>query len=188
MPTFVWGSGCRRFESCNTDVEWLDRTTVCMANLVIFTGVRFALGWHGGGARRQVGALQCLTNRGSRLHVACSGSVASTREAENKQQHRTVRGGIVIKNDDGTKLNAEFSVEREGQTWLLRLSARGGIVGSPSEINPDYIPALVVLLPKLDVAGSSPVARSEISKATATTYVAVAFFFVSVGISRVTVR
>ena len=42
-------------------------------------------------------------------------------------------------------------------------------------------------LPKLDVAGSSPVARSCISKATATTCVAVAFLFVHEGIARVTI-
>ena len=43
-------------------------------------------------------------------------------------------------------------------------------------------------LPKLDVAGSSPVARSDTSKATATSYVAVAFLFARALLIRVTVR
>ena len=43
-------------------------------------------------------------------------------------------------------------------------------------------------LPKLDVAGSSPVARSDTSKATATIYVMVAFLFARVLLFRVTVR
>jgi hypothetical protein len=62
------------------------------------------------------------------------------------------------------------------------------VVGTIGGWSAGVIQLVECQLPKLDVAGSSPVARSLASKATATIYVAVAFLFVPVEVSRVTVR
>lgn len=51
--------------------------------------------------------------------------------------------------DDGRELNAEFTVEPDGVFLSLVLESAGGTSGSDRSRNPDYVPALRVLLGRL---------------------------------------